>query len=319
MDGFELRVVAYAVGDDLRQVRVGDERILEIVPIDVGGDAVSGCDGLDLLFEAFFDQLAVGFVEVAHRALEARLVGHDVPDMAAVQLGDGQHERMERRDVAAHDGLQCEDHRGERLDRAGSLVWIAGVGSGGVQGDVEFHAAGHHRFGADRDLSGRVVGIVVRADSCGHVGEQAGVDHGFRAEAKLFGRLEQQFDGSFDAFAALGEPERGAEHVRHVQVMTATVHDTVVDGRERQSGVLLDGQAVDVGAQCDARSRLVAADKADNAGFQRIVEHFDVVRAQQFLDVGACLVFLEAAFGVRVQVVSDFDDLRRDLDMFAHG
>ncbi len=78
-------------------------------------------------------------------------------------------------------------------------------------------------------------------------------------------------------------------------------------------------QAVDVGAQCDAWSRLVAADQSDHAGFERIVEHFDVVCAQQLLNVGAGLVFLEAAFGVRMQIVPDFDDLRRDFDMFAHG
>ena len=84
--------------------------------------------------------------------------------MAAVHLGDGQYERMERRDVTAHDGLQCEDHGGERLDRAGALVRIAGMGAGGVQGYMEFHAAGHHRFRADGDLSGRVVRVVVRAD-----------------------------------------------------------------------------------------------------------------------------------------------------------
>mgnify|MGYP006996843082 CR=1 FL=1 len=81
----------------------------------------------------------------------------------------------------------------------------------------------------------------------------------------------------------------------------------------------VDGQTIDVGAQCDAWSRLVAADQSDHAGFERIVEHFDVVCAQQLLNVGAGLVFLEAAFGVRMQIVPDFDDLRRDFDMFAHG
>ena len=185
---------------------------------------------MDLLFEALLHQLAVGFVEIAYRALEACLVGYDVPHVASVQFGDGQYERMERRDVTAHDGLQCEDHRGERLDRPGSLVRIAGVGAGGVQGDVEFHAAGHHRFGSDRDLSRRVVRIVVRADGGGHVGEQACVDHGFGAEAKFLGGLEQQFNGALDALAMLGEPERRAEHVRHVQVVAAAVHHAVVDG-----------------------------------------------------------------------------------------
>ena len=107
---------------------------------------------------------------------------------------------------------------------------IAGVCAGGVQGYMEFHAAGHHRFGADGDLSGRVVRVVVRADGGRYVGEQSRVDHGLRAEAKFLGGLEQQFDGALDVFAALGEPERGTEHVRHVQVVAAAVHHAVVDG-----------------------------------------------------------------------------------------
>lgn len=99
----------------------------------------------------------------------------------------------------------------------------------------------------------------------------------------------------------------------------AAVHTPSLTDENGQTGVFLDGQTIDVGAQCDAWSRLVAADQSDHAGFERIVEHFDVVCAQQLLNVGAGLVFLEAAFGVRMQIVPDFDDLRRDFDMFAHG
>ena len=51
--------------------------------------------GLDLLLEAFLDQFAVGLMEVAYGSLEAGLVRHDIPHVAAVQFGDGQHERME--------------------------------------------------------------------------------------------------------------------------------------------------------------------------------------------------------------------------------
>ena len=35
-----------------------------------------------------------------------------LPHLAAVQFGDRQYERVEWRDVAAHDGLQCQNHRG---------------------------------------------------------------------------------------------------------------------------------------------------------------------------------------------------------------
>ena len=204
-------------------------------------------------------------MEVSYGTLEAGLIGHHVPHMAAVQFGDRQYERVEWRDVAAHDGLQCQNHRGERLDRAGALVRVAGVCSGGVQGHVEFHAARHHRFGADGHLSRRIVRIVMRADGRRDIAQQSGVNHGTGTGSRLFGRLEQQFDGTLDLLAMLGEPECGAKKIRHMQVVPASMHHAVVHGCERQAGILLNRQTVDIGAQGDARTGFDAAYQGDDA------------------------------------------------------
>lgn len=103
-----------------------------------------------------------------------------------------------------------------------------------------------------------------------------------------------------------------------MQVVAAAVHDSIVDRGEWQSRVFLNGKTVDVGAQCDARSGLFSADQPDHTRFERIVQDFNVVRSEQLLNVGACFEFLEAALRMGVQVMADFDEFRRDFDMFSH-
>ena len=42
------------------------------------------------------------------------------------------------------------------------------------------------------------------------------------------------------------------------------------------------------------------------------------MRPEQLLNVGACFEFLEAALRMGVQVMADFDEFRRDFNMFNH-
>ena len=133
--------------------------------------------------------------------------------MTAMQFGDGKHQWMEWRHITAHDGLQRENHRGERFDRTGALVRVAGMRARSVERDMEFHASGHHGVRADGNLPGRIVGVVVRADDGGDIGQQSRVDHGACAGACFFGRLEQQFDGSLDLFAVFGKPECRSQQI----------------------------------------------------------------------------------------------------------
>ena len=108
-----------------------------------------------------------------------------------------------------------------------------------------------------------------------------------------------------------------------MQVVAAAVHDPGVDGREIESGILVDRQAVDVGAQCDRRAGVLAGDLRHDAGLHRIREHIHPVPAQDALQIGARLDFVERAFRVCVQVAADGDELigERDVrgDGFHHG
>lgn len=110
----ERRIGGHVGRDRLGQLLVADQRHLDAVPVHVGRDPVRFGRVLDLRHETPVDQPFVVLVEEAHGALESRFGGHDVPHVPAMHFGDGQHHGVERRDVAAHDGLQGEDHRGER-------------------------------------------------------------------------------------------------------------------------------------------------------------------------------------------------------------
>lgn len=57
------------------------------------------------LLESTTHQIAIFLMEVTHRALETGFGGHHVPHVAAMHFRDGQHQRMEGRHIAAHDGL----------------------------------------------------------------------------------------------------------------------------------------------------------------------------------------------------------------------
>ena len=270
--------------------------------------------------ESAADQIAIRLVEIAHSPLESGFGGHHVPHMAAVHFGNGQHQRVEGRDVAAHDGLQAQNNTGERFDGPGALVRVTGVGALGVEGHAEFHAAGHHRLDADGQLAGRIVGVVVRADNGFDVIHESGVDHGASALAGLLTRLEQNLDRAGELVTVLGEPEGGTEQTGHVQVVAAAVHHAFIDGAELQSGVFHDGQAVDVGAQPDTRPGTgLALNEPHNTSLQRVVQDLDAVRLELVGQIDAGAEFTETTLRMGVQVVADGDEFVVDVDMFTHG
>ena len=293
---------------------------MKVIPDHVGADAVCLGGVFHHFLESAADQIAIRLVEIAHSPLESGFGGHHVPHMAAVHFGNGQHQRVEGRDVAAHDGLQAQNNTGERFDGPGALVRVAGVGALGVEGHAEFHAAGHHRLNADGQLAGRIVGVVVRADNGFDIVHESGVDHGAGALAGLLAGLEQDFDRPCERVTVFGEPERGAEQAGHVQVVAAAVHHALVDGTEVQSGVFHDGQAVDVSAQPDTRpGTVLALNEPHNTSLQRVVQDLDAVCLELVGQIDAGVEFAEAAFRVGVQVVADSDEFVVDVDVFTHS
>ncbi len=199
---------------------------------------------------------------------------------------------------------------------------VAGMGSGCMQDDMEFDASGHHRFGADGDFAGRIVRIVMRADDRIEVFHRPGGDDAACALSKFLGGLEHQSDRTGELVAMLGEPECGAEQTAHMQVMAAAVHDAVIDGRERQSRVLLDRQAVDIRPQADDGAVSGGSvNVRDHSGLQgfRQPPCFDAMRMQQVTEVSGGFELLKTALGMSVQMVADIDEFRSDRDLDSHG
>jgi hypothetical protein len=62
--------------------------------------------------------------------------------------------------------------------------------------DRKAGAAGHHRFGANGNLTREVVGIVVDPCNCLHTLERSGSHHGLRTFTNLFSWLEYQVNSA---------------------------------------------------------------------------------------------------------------------------
>ena len=154
--------------------------------------------------------------------------------------------------------------------------------------------------------------------------EDALRDHKFRAALLARGRpflggLEDEHEGARDVLAHSGEHRGHAVLHRGVDVMSAGVHHadllSVVSGahfrRERQIGVLGDGQGVHVGAHRHHRSRLPALQDPDHAGvgdpFAHLVEpEFPEV----FRHHPRGLELAVPEFGMLVDVLAESDRFR---------
>ena len=97
-------------------------------------------------------------------------------------------------------------------------------------------------------------------------------EHVARAADAFLGRLADQHERAGPRRLARGELPRGADERGHVHVVAARVHHGLLDAgdvdlphgrRVRQAALLLDGQAVHVGAQQHGRARAVAHDGDD--------------------------------------------------------
>lgn len=104
-----------------------------------------------------------------------------------------------------------------------------------------------------------------------------------------------------------------------MQVVPATVHDAGGDGREVEPGILVDRQAVDVGAQRDGRACVRTGDLRHDTGLHRVREHVDAAVAQHTLQIGARLRLVERTLGVRMQMAADRDQFIGERDARGEG
>ncbi|MCY1523197.1 hypothetical protein D9M68_580850 [compost metagenome] len=91
--------------------------------------------------------------------------------------------------------------------------------------------------------------------------------------------------------------------------MAAGVHDAFVAAGMLQARGFLDGQGVHVGAQAQAFGAIAAAQLPDHAGPAQSALHFVAPLRQALRHQVAGAEFLEAEFGIAVDVPADRDEL----------
>ena len=204
-------------------------------------------------FESAADQIAIRLVEIAHSPLESGFGGHHVHTWAAVHFGNGQHQRVEGRDVVAHDGLQAQNNTGERFDGPGALC------TGNRRGCLRRRVSGISR---SRPSSAQRRWPAGRAHSWGLLCVPIMASTSSTSPASIMARapwpvsplgwnriLIEPANLSRCSASQKAAPSRTG----HVQVVAAAVHHAFIDGARTQSGVFHDGQAVDAGARNDTR------------------------------------------------------------------
>ena len=175
---------------------------------------------------------------------------------------------------------------------------------GGGRDDVERHRNGP-RWLAGRDVEGeRVVGTR-------ETFVEAVLQHLAGAEDALLGGLDHEDEGARPAVAAVHHLAGGSDESGDVHVVAAGVHDRLFDpggvdlAGDRgvvETGPLLDGQAVHVGAHQDRRS-LAVLKHGDDAGAADAGGHLIAERAEFAGHAGGGHVFEPGEFRVAVEVV----------------
>src|SRR5216683_2445318 len=246
-------------------------------------------------------------LEGAGGAAEFCFAGDHVVGGAGMDLRDRQHRRLQGIDVAADDGLQRlserhRDHHGIlRALRHRAVRTIAGYG------DVEEVGAGHGGPRKDRNLAMVQIGRVVQPVDlvAGKLLEQPVLDHGAGAAEAFFGRLEDEMHGAVE-IPGLGEIARGAEQHGGVAIMAAAMEAAGNGRTPTQVGILFHRQRVHVGAQANALAAAAfALEDADHAGAAKAAMHVDAPLRQLVGHDAGCPDFLEADFGMGVQIPAD--------------
>ena len=175
-----------------------------------------------------------------------------VVGVAGMDLGDRQHGRIDRRDIARHHALQRrrdvggDDHRIDAGLRPRAVRALAG------DVDVEEGAARHHRARADGELADVEARPVVHAEDrvAREPLEQPVLDHRLGAADALLGGLEDEIHGAVE-IARRGEVPGGAQQHRGVAVVAAGMHAALVRRAVIEGVRFLHRQRVHVGAQAD--------------------------------------------------------------------
>ena len=137
--------------------------------------------------------------------------------------------------------------------------------------------------------------------------ERAFLDHGARAQTQLLGGLEGEDDRALETVPDFVDDHCGREQHRDVAVVPAGVHDARNLARVGKSGLLVDGERVDVAAKKDRAAGLSALDAGERARAEAAGTPRDACAVELGADAFGSADFLRAFFGVLVEPAAHFD------------
>lgn len=256
-----------------------------------------------------FDERLNLRLEGANRAAHHGIVGDDVECLAAMDLGDADHRRLARVDVARHNGLQGEHQMAGRNQCVDPLLRHRGMAPLPADGDLEGAGAGHHRPRQHGQFADRQTRPVVQAEDGVHreTIKESVADHHVGPAIGLLGRLENEMDASLDIerVTILRHEPRGAEQHRRVAVVATGVHSPR-PCRAMGKGVLFrQWQGVHVRPQADGASPLSLAQDADNAGSRQTTMDFESTGGEFTSNDVRGTAFLERQFRMGMQVTAN--------------
>ncbi|MNT17612.1 hypothetical protein D3C72_1527700 [compost metagenome] len=265
---------------------------------------------MDQLGDARLQRVAHAAVQRAHAELERRGLRDDVVGAAGIERADGDHRHVQRIDIAGDDALQPHHDRRARDDGVGGAVRHGAVSAHALQHDGDVVGRCHRGTVAQQQAALRMAGHVVHGEDgvAGVLREQPVFHHALGAAQPFFGGLEDQVERAVELAMPGQVVRRGQEH-RRVAVVAAGMHDALVAAGVRQAGGLLDGQRVHVGPQSQALAAVAAAQLPYDAGAAQPALHVIAPLRQALRHQVAGAEFLEAEFGMAVDVPADRDEL----------
>ncbi len=240
------------------------------------------------------------------RAGELRLAGDDVVCGSGLEPTHRDDRGVRRVDLPRDDRLDGHDDEAADDDRVDRLVGPGGVRFPPGDADVEGLGGRVHDAVGDHQRSGGEVSVHVPAEDGPHAVEDSGSDHRLRSRADLLGRLKDEPHGGRQIVAPALEKLRRPEQHAHVRVVAAGVHHAFVARREGKSGLLVDGQSVEIGPQGHGGNAVRSLDVCDDSR----VEHSavrDGQLVQQLADTAGSPDLGPAQLRVSVQVAADLD------------
>ena len=170
-------------------------------PRDIGSGTVGGGRVVDDGDGALLGENPILRLGSAHRALEEGILRNHIPRIAGFYMGDGQHPRMARVEIAPNDRLQPLHHVRQHGDRVDAILRFGCMRALAVNGNLEFvdragDATLTYEYGPNR--SGCIVRAEKRLDIVQHTRVQHlhGTRGALRGSTTFLCRLEDDLDGT---------------------------------------------------------------------------------------------------------------------------